>query len=194
MAKSICPFFRNERHIWYSCGVANSSGTLKLDPTFKCKRYVGLVGPVDGKSMHDDVIKWKHFPRYWPFVRGIHRSPVNSRTKASDAELWCFLWSAPDKRLSKQWWGWWFETPSWSLWRHRNGQRSQWQQRSLRWRHPSVTSGTVYHPVVAANWFPLKDAASRGANSTSFCSSPPPAYSPSPPEVESTRLLPPKGS
>ena len=21
---------------------------------------------------HDDVIKWKHFPRYWPFVRGIH--------------------------------------------------------------------------------------------------------------------------
>ena len=23
---------------------------------------------------HDDVIKWKHFPRYWPFVR----SPVNS--------------------------------------------------------------------------------------------------------------------
>ena len=27
---------------------------------------------------HDDVIKWKHFRRYWPFVRGIHRSPVNS--------------------------------------------------------------------------------------------------------------------
>ena len=26
---------------------------------------------------HDDVIKWKHFPRYWPFVRVIHRSPVN---------------------------------------------------------------------------------------------------------------------
>ena len=26
---------------------------------------------------HDDVIKWKHFPRYWPFVREIHRSPVN---------------------------------------------------------------------------------------------------------------------
>ena len=22
-----------------------------------------------------DVIKWKHFPCYWPFVRGIHRSP-----------------------------------------------------------------------------------------------------------------------
>ena len=30
---------------------------------------------------HDDVIKWKYFPRYWPFVRGIHRSPVNSPHK-----------------------------------------------------------------------------------------------------------------
>ena len=30
---------------------------------------------------HDDVIKWKHFPRYWPFLRGIHRSLVNSPHK-----------------------------------------------------------------------------------------------------------------
>ena len=30
---------------------------------------------------HDDVIKWKHFPRYWTFVRGNHRSPVNSPHK-----------------------------------------------------------------------------------------------------------------
>ena len=29
----------------------------------------------------DDVIKWKHLPRYWPFVRGIHRSPVKSPHK-----------------------------------------------------------------------------------------------------------------
>ena len=26
----------------------------------------------------------------------------------------------PNKRLSKQWWGWWFETPSSPLWRHCN--------------------------------------------------------------------------
>ena len=45
---------------------------------------------------HDDVTKWKHFPRYWPFMRGIHRSRWIPRTKASDAELWCFLWSAPE--------------------------------------------------------------------------------------------------
>ena len=30
---------------------------------------------------HDDVIKWKHFPRYWAFVRGIQRFPVNSPHK-----------------------------------------------------------------------------------------------------------------
>ena len=29
-------------------------------------------------SHHGDVIKWKHLPRYWPFMWGIHRSPVNS--------------------------------------------------------------------------------------------------------------------
>ena len=36
-----------------------------------------LYGKVTG---HDDVIKWKHFPRYWPIVNSPH-------TKASDAEL-----------------------------------------------------------------------------------------------------------
>ena len=33
------------------------------------------------KHNNDDVIKWKHFPRYWPFVRGIYQSPVNSPHK-----------------------------------------------------------------------------------------------------------------
>ena len=31
--------------------------------------------------INDDVIIWKHFPCYWSFVRGIHRSPVNSPHK-----------------------------------------------------------------------------------------------------------------
>ena len=34
-----------------------------------------------GTLRHDDVIKWKHFPRYWPFERGIHRPPANSPHK-----------------------------------------------------------------------------------------------------------------
>ena len=52
--------------------------------------------PSSSSVLHDDVIKWKQFLRYWPFVRGIHRSRWIPRTKASAAELWCFLWSAPE--------------------------------------------------------------------------------------------------
>ena len=37
--------------------------------------------PYHKKHKHDDVIKWKHFAHYWIFVRGIHRSPVNSPHK-----------------------------------------------------------------------------------------------------------------
>ena len=32
-------------------------------------------------TFHGEVIKWKHFPLYWIFVRGIHRSPANSPHK-----------------------------------------------------------------------------------------------------------------
>ena len=34
-----------------------------------------------GVGIYDDVIKWRHFPHYCPFVRGIHQSPVNSPHK-----------------------------------------------------------------------------------------------------------------
>ena len=70
---------------------------------------------------HDDVIKWKYFPRYWPFVRGIHWSPVIFPHKGQwRGALRFSLICARINSWSKQWWGWWFETPSWSLWRHRN--------------------------------------------------------------------------
>ena len=39
---------------------------------------------VDFKG-HDDVIKWKHFPHCWPFMRGIQWSTVNSPHKGQ----WC---------------------------------------------------------------------------------------------------------
>ena len=69
---------------------------------------------------HDDVIKWKHFPRLWPLCGEFTGDRWILRTKASDSELWCFLWSAPNIWLSKQWWGWWFEMPSCPLWCHCN--------------------------------------------------------------------------
>ena len=188
-----------------------------------CKSAIRLIwyNPIrfDTNVLHDDVIKWKHFPRNWPFVRGIHRSPVNSPHKGQwrgalmfslicvwinnreagdlrryrahydvivmknvkllkpndgnqtfsfkkmhlkmSSVKWRLFWLAwwrhqmetfyasqsicagnspvpgefpaqrpvmrsfdiffdmrPNKRLSKQSWGWWFETPSHPLWRH----------------------------------------------------------------------------
>ena len=39
---------------------------------------------------HDVVIKWKHFPCNWPFVRGIRRSTVNSPHKGEWREALLF--------------------------------------------------------------------------------------------------------
>ena len=48
---------------------------------FCCSGFVVITVPGHIGSCHDGGIKWKHFPRHWPFVRGIHRSPVNSPHK-----------------------------------------------------------------------------------------------------------------
>ena len=69
---------------------------------------------------HDDVIKWKHFPRNWPFVRGIHWSPVNSPHNGQWRGALMLFYLRLNKRLSKQSWGWWFETLSLQSWRHSN--------------------------------------------------------------------------
>ena len=82
-------------------------------------------------AAHDDVIKWKHFPRYWPFYAG--NSPVHGEfptqrpvTRSFDV----FFDLRLNKRLSKQSWGWWSEKPSSSLWRHRNGTIKRREYRS----------------------------------------------------------------
>ena len=49
----------------------------------------------------NDVIKCKHLPRYWPFVREFTAHRWIPLTKASDAELWCFLWSAPEHTVKQ---------------------------------------------------------------------------------------------
>ena len=72
-------------------------------------------------------MKWKHFPRYWLFVRGIHRWPVNSPHKGQWRGVLMFsliyAWtnrfsSKPSRRRC-------FETPSRSLWCHCNVSRCQ---------------------------------------------------------------------
>ena len=66
---------------------------------------------------HDDVIKWKHFPRYWPFVGG--DSPATGEFLAQrpvTRSFNVFFDLRLNKHLSKQSWEWWFETASSSLW------------------------------------------------------------------------------
>ena len=89
------------------------SQVLKL---IRWKNIKELVNACYAENMHDDVIKWKHFPRYWPFVNGGFPAQ-RPETRSFDA----FLDLRLNKRFSKQSWGWWFEIPSRSLWRHCNG-------------------------------------------------------------------------
>ena len=60
---------------------------------------------------------WKHFPRYWLFARGIHRSPVNSPHKGQWRRALMFAliytWTNGLSNRSRHWW---FETPSCFLW------------------------------------------------------------------------------
>ena len=69
---------------------------------------------------HDDAIKWKHFPRNWLFVLGIHRSPVNSPHKGQWRGALIFFYLSRNKRFGKQSSGWWFETLSRPSWRYCN--------------------------------------------------------------------------
>ena len=68
---------------------------------------------------HDDVIKWKHFPRYWPFVPPVSGEFPTQRPVTRSFDIFFVL--RLNKRLSKHSWGWWFETLSCPLWRHCNG-------------------------------------------------------------------------
>ena len=74
---------------------------------------------VDWVSLHNDVIEWKHFPCYCPFVRRMHRSPVDYPHKGRwRGALMFSLMICPNTRLSKQSGCRWFEMPSCSLWCH----------------------------------------------------------------------------
>ena len=71
--------------------------------------------------------KWNIFHVTVPLWREFTIHQWIPFTKASDAELECFLWSTPEQlvnclsnRLSKQSIWWWFVTPLHSLWRHYN--------------------------------------------------------------------------
>ena len=125
-------FLIREKHIhgtyWlsscYSFSVLPTQTCMLFKQCITCRRnhakYSGYADRYTGKDC--TMPWWRHRSRWIP------------RTKASDAEFWCefpaqrpvtrsfdvFFDLSRNKQLSKQPWGWWFETPSWPLWRQCN--------------------------------------------------------------------------
>ena len=94
---------KNLHHCLSSCCLKSSMNLNHVDPwwrhqmeTFSALLVTGhLCGEFTG-------------PRWIPAQRPVTRS------------FDVFFDLHPNKRLSKQWWGWWFDTPSYPLCRHRN--------------------------------------------------------------------------
>ena len=108
--------------------VRKKTGEIVLSCCLICRHWWHRMVPLWKYPLlpRDDVIKRKHFPRYWPFVWGNYQSPVNSPHKGQWRGALMFS-------LICAWINGWvnhheagdFETPSWSLWRHCN----EWRQR-----------------------------------------------------------------
>ena len=82
-------------------------------------------------TVHDDVIKWKHFLCYWLFTGEFPaQRPV---TRSFDI----FFDLCPNRRLSKQSWRWWSATLLRPLWRYYNVCR-----KARYWTPPSVWFST----------------------------------------------------
>ena len=105
------------------------------------RQLVTMATRYYSRVYQDDVIKWKHFPRNWPFVRGIHRSRWIPTQRPVTRSFDVFFDLRLNKRLCKQPWGWWFETPSWSLWRQCNVRNSDWLVVS--WIHSDCSNSTT---------------------------------------------------
>ena len=91
-------------------------------------------------TVHDDSMALKRSTHYWKFVSimtssngnifrvtgplcGEFTGPGEFPTQRPVTRSFdVFFDLRLNKRLSKHSWGWWFETLSWSLWRHHNGE------------------------------------------------------------------------
>ena len=114
--------------IMISCGISlyvcGKSLTISHSDIWSRRKY---------SKLHDDVIKWEHLLRYWPFVQGIHWSRVNSPQKGqwhrAFFDLCLIQWLSKQSRCQ------WSEMPSHSLWHHCNA-LNHWHSEILVTIHP----------------------------------------------------------
>ena len=93
------PAFRNLESIISPIMIAFLVQTgAKASPWLELYRYQSAlpVSVARGLHNHDDVIKWKHFPVTGHLCGEFTGPRWIHRTKASDAEFWCFLWSVSE--------------------------------------------------------------------------------------------------
>ena len=85
--RALKPYEKNENPHHNNKGAYAVKTKSEVPHSGTIKRLSPLPSELNPKqAVHDDVIKWKHFLRYWPLVRGIHRSPVGQLE--NDAWLW----------------------------------------------------------------------------------------------------------
>ena len=90
MSCQFCEVWENEniRIIIPQNNLTCTGWCIKLTPCSVCKvqcnppQHISFTGVASEMAKqvvvyHDGVVKWKHFLRYWPFVKGIHGSPVD---------------------------------------------------------------------------------------------------------------------
>ena len=68
------------KHVFYFCFPCCLLQTAFFSFLIIIYLFLNAMASVGSLSLYT-MSWWKHFPRYWPFVRRIHRSPVNSPHK-----------------------------------------------------------------------------------------------------------------
>ena len=107
-------------------------------PRYNARHYMSLACFIQYHVTLDSVTYaageapwWRHQMEIFSALLAIcaGNSPVTSEFSTQRPVPWsCDVFFDPrlNKRLIKQWWGWWFETLSRPLWRHCNYQYTNW--------------------------------------------------------------------
>ena len=92
------------------------------------------------------VVDYWHFVTWWRHQMGIFSALLALCAGNSPPTQWCIIWSELNKRLSKQSWGWWCETPSRSFWRHFNDTTTFEDYEMLPWKpESSLYLSPIFH-------------------------------------------------
>ena len=107
-------------HFWI---ISTSPGDQSVIITNRVKMWATALRPNDSYNQCShrrcDKTWWRHQMETFSALLG-HCAGEFPAQRPVTRSFDVFFDLRPNKRFSKQPWGWWFETPSWSLWRQCN--------------------------------------------------------------------------